>query len=114
MQIEIQDNVNTRGSDQFVFAELGVPRTIRAIRAEERGVEVRYEVASVDAGGRFGPAFAVKIMDSGCGFAYLIYGAEWGIRLRPEAAAEPWDFANQRQWGEPFKIYGEEEDLIYA
>ena len=114
MQLEIEDNANTRGSDQFVFVEIGIPRELRAIRVEDRGVEVLYEVASVGADGRFGTAHAVKITDSGEGFAYLIYGFEWGIRLRLEATAEPWDFTNPRQWGEPFKIYGNEEDLVYV
>jgi hypothetical protein len=113
MLVEIEDNPNTRGCDQFVYAEIGAPKRLKAILAEDRGVETLYDVSGVGADGAFGPAFAVKITDSSDGFAFLIYGAEWGIRLRAGAAAEPWDLENPRQWGEPFKIYGSEADLVY-
>lgn len=120
MQVEIEDNPNTRGCDQFVFAEIGAPRALKGIRAEPvrrqagtAGLETLYDVVAVGRDGAFGAAYAVKIADSGEGFAYLIYGDAWGIRLRPAVTPEPWDLANPRQWGEPFKIYGSEEDLIY-
>jgi hypothetical protein len=115
MQIEVEDNPNCRGSEQFVFREIGPPKPVRAIRVTERGKETLCDVTGVEAGGTFTPAKAVKIADSGAGFAYLIHGGAWGIRLRPEARrADAWDVSNKAQWGEPFKIYGEEEDLIYA
>jgi hypothetical protein len=114
MYIEVEDNPNCRGNGQFVFQELGAPRRIKAIRVTDGGREAICEVVAVGQEGIFGDAFSVKIADSGAGFAYLLHGGEWGIRLRPEDhAAEPWDLSNPRQWGEPFKIYGEEKDIIY-
>ena len=71
-------------------------------------------MVAVDAKGGFGTAYARKINDSGEGIAYLIYGGEWGIRLRPQSLRdEPWDFKNPHQWGEPYKVYGRKEDLIF-
>lgn len=114
MNVEVGDNPNCRASDQFVFRELEAPRGILGIRVTERGKESRCDVIGVEPSGQFVRAHAVKITDSGAGFAYLIYGGEWGIRLRPEIdAQEPWDLSNPRQWGEPFKIYGEERDIIF-
>ena len=137
MQIEVADNPNCPGSEQMVYRELGPARPVRAIRVQERGKEILCEVVGVEparppksplknaadpprfvadaAGAVFVGAKAAKIADSGAGFAFLIFGGAWGIRLRPEAyAKEPWDFSNRHQWGEPFKIYGAESDLIYG
>ena len=115
MQIEVQENSNCVASEQFVFSELGPVRPVRAIKIVERGVETVCAVASVEEGGGFGLARAVKIADSGAGYAYLIFGGSWGIRLKPERfKEEAWDLSSPHQQGEPFKIYGEEEDIIYA
>jgi len=111
---EISNNPNCGPSDEFVFFELEKPRLIRGIRVNERGGDTDCEVVGVDGPSDFCPAFAVKITDSGAGFAYLIFGGAWGIRLRPKAYGhEPWDLLNRHQWGEPFKIYGKEEDILY-
>jgi len=115
MIIEVEDNPNCQGSGQFVFRELEPPKIIKGIKVVERGKEIMCEVAGVGEEGVFTEARAVKIADSGAGFAYLITGGGWGIRLRPETyAAEAWDLSNQHQWGEPFKIYGSKDDIIYA
>ena len=115
MQIEIGSNPNCAGSEQFVFNELEGAKPVVAIRVSEGTKESLCDVTGVEESGRFVEASAVKIADSGNGVAYLIYGGAWGIRLRPEAHRnESWDLSNTSQWGEPFKIYGSEEDLVYV
>lgn len=116
MRIDIEDNRNTPGGcDQFVFNEIGAPRPLKAIKAEDCGRDVIYEIIGVEPGGLFVPARAVKINDSSDGVAYLITGGAWGLRLRSsQRSADPWDLEDARQWGEPFKVYGSESDLIYA
>ncbi len=114
MQYHVLKNPNCEGSEQFVFNELEPPRSVRGIKIEERGKEIICDVMGVEEGGRFSPAHAVKITDSGEGFAYLIFGGDWGIRLRPSAyAGEAWDLGNKNQWGEPFKMYGSTDDIIF-
>ena len=114
MQIEVEDNPNCGGTDQFVYRELGAARPVKGLRAEERGKEVVLNVTGVARDGRWVQAQCVKIADSGAGFAYLIFGAEWGIRLKPEWHPSAWHLEDPKQWGEPFKIYGSEEDIVYA
>ena len=115
MQIEVETNPNCAGSEQFVFRELEPSRAIKGIRVSDRGKEIACDVVGVAKGGLFVGAFAAKIADSGAGYAFIIYGGDWGIRLRPDAYSdEAWDFSNKHQWGEPFKIYGDEEDILYA
>jgi hypothetical protein len=113
MRIEVEKNANCAASEEFEFRELSKPRPIRAIRVEESGKEVICDVTGVERGGKFGPAMAVKVTDSGEGFAFLIYGGAWGLRLKPASLAASWDLADRRQWGEPFKLYGSEDDIIY-
>jgi hypothetical protein len=114
MNVIVEESPNWPSGEQFVFKELGKPRRVRAIRAEVRGVEKICEVTGVDAGGRWVPAYAVKVADSSDGHAFLIYGGAWGIRLRPgEPSSAAWDFSVKDQWGEPFKVYGSEDDIIY-
>lgn len=112
MLIDVVANPNCEGSEQFEFRELEPPRRIRAIRVGVEPNESLCEVVAVDAKGGFGPAHAVKIADSGSGCAFLIFGGEWGVRLRPEGGARGWDLNDRKQWGEPFKIY-EERDIVY-
>ena len=112
MQIDVEASQNVSQSEQFVFNELGRPRRVQALHVELGGRETRCEVTGVDRGGVWVPARAVKINDSSEGHAYLIYGGEWGIRLK--TGAGPWDLSDDAQWGEPFKVYGSEDDIIYA
>ena len=112
MQIEVEASPNGPGSEQFVFNELGKPRRVRAIIAEVRGKEAVCEVTGVGRGGAWTPAMAVKVNDSSEGHAFLIYGGEWGLRLKLQGA-RAWDLSDKEQWGEPFKVYGSEEDIIY-
>ena len=114
MQIEVEESPNCGGTGQFVYRELGAVRPVKAIRAEEKGKEVVLDVTGVAPGGRWAQARCVMIADSGAGFAYLIFGAEWGIRLKPQWHKAGWDLSDPKQWGEPFKIYGDEDDIIYA
>lgn len=113
MQIEIEPNPNCEGSEQFEFETLGPAKAISAIRVGAEGKESVCDIIGVEKDGSFTGVTAVKIADSGNGIAYLIRGGAWGVRLRPaEYREEPWDLSNRHQWGEPFKIYGSEEDLI--
>jgi len=114
MQIEVEDSLNCGPTEQFVYRELGEIRAIRGILAEDRGQEVALDVTGVSKGGGWVPARCVKIADSGAGFAYLIFGGEWGIRLKPAWHKASWDLSDPKQWGEPFKIYGNEKDILYA
>ena len=115
IHVTVDDNPNSVSSGQFVFKEMGAPKNVHAIRVEERGREIECDVIGVDEGGKWIGAQAMKIADSGEAFAFLIFGGAWGIRLRPEThKKEAWDLANAHQWGEPFKIYGSESDILYG
>ena len=115
MHIEFESNPNCQENQEFVFKELGIAGPVWGIRVGEENRETECDVTGVEEGGRWVQAMTVKIADSSDGIAHLIYGGAWGIRLRPaKFRHEPWDLANKNQWGEPFKIYGKREDILYG
>ena len=114
MQIEIPENPNCSACDQAIFSELESPRPIRGIRVSMNGQDVDCEIKGVSDKGDWSQVFACKVADSGEGTAFLIYGGVWGIRIRPSMyAKESWDLSNKHQWGEPYKIYGSENDILF-
>ena len=115
MRIEVQESPNCQGSEQFVFNELGRSRPVAAIRVDRDGREELCDVIGVGRAGAWLKAQCVKVADSSDGHAFLIHGGDWGIRLKPRSLSnEPWGFEARDQWGEPFKVYGSEDDIIYA
>ena len=89
-----------------VFSLLGEPQPIRKlIAANPQGEDIWCDVVGWNEDGP-STAYAVQAEDSGDGVILLIYGGEWGIRLRPEGArpensGEEWDLDSAVQWGEP-------------
>ena len=115
MLLETEKNPNCQQVPLMSFDTLSEPSTIDSIRCDRNGKMVWANVIGVDQNGRFVAAVVQKISDSGDGFAFLIYGGLWGIRLRPEDfSGEPWDLANPHQWGEPYLVYGDAADLRYS
>ncbi len=112
IHIEIEESPNSAASEQFVFNELGRPRRVSALRVDVGGREALCDVTGVGRGGEWVPAVGVKVADSSDGHAFLIHGGEWGIRLKPRGAGA-WDLKAKDQWGEPFKVYGSEDDIVY-
>lgn len=113
MLIEICANPNCRFTEQYFFNEIEPAILVTGIKISVAGEDQECDVIGVDENGKFAPAMASKITDSGEGFAFIIYGGAWGLRLRPKKFAhEAWDLGNTHQWGEAFKIYGKEDILF--
>lgn len=114
IQIEVPENPNGPGCEQTAFNEMDdVIRPLKRIVVTTSSGDVLCEAASVGADGSFGPAWVRKINDSGEGPAYLIFGGEWGIRLKRADGSGPWSLTDRTQWGEPFKVYGIGPDVIF-
>jgi hypothetical protein len=59
-------------------------------------------------------AYAVHIEDSSAGDAYLVYGDNWGVRLRPAGSEESWSIEDAEQFGETHLVLASDEDLTRA
>lgn len=113
MRIAIEANQNCELVEDREFKALGPARRVRAILADDGGREVSLDVVGVDGESSWVAAYAVKVADSGDGYAFLITGGRWGLRFRPSDKPAPWNLGDAGQWGEPFKLYGSEGDIIY-
>ena len=84
-----------------VFSLLSQPQPItKLIATTPMGADIWCEVTGWKEDGPC-PAYAAQAEDSGEGVVLLIYGGDWGIRLRPDGDPAEWDLANGTQWGEP-------------
>ena len=112
--LDIPPNPNCDATER-VFHDVEAPRAIARMRLEREGAPAAwYDVTGWTAAGAPCPALAQKIDDSGEGVAFLIYGGDAGLRFRPADAREPWDLSNPHQWGEPFIITPDLNDLQLA
>lgn len=112
--IEVEDNPNCRGVPQMSYAEIEPPRRVSKVRIERKGKVEECWLTGVAEGGRWVPATAQKVVDSGAAYAFLITGGPWGMRLQAQNPAErPWDLQNKEQWGEAYLLLGEETDLVF-
>lgn len=111
--IAIDPNPNCDPADGMVYQTLESSRPIVRMQVARAGREAWCWVTGVDPDGRWVPAQACKITDSGAGVAYLVTGGGWGLRFAPGDRPPRWDLQDPAQWGEPYKIYGAATDLEF-
>ena len=73
-----------------------------------------YEVCgwSSTHGGTPCPALFAPVSDSGQAVVYLVYGGDWGIRLRPEECEGNWEIGNDYEHGEPYLMLIDGSDIV--
>ncbi|MDP3703926.1 MAG: hypothetical protein Q8R78_06020 [Candidatus Omnitrophota bacterium] len=112
MTLEVLDNPNCPPVDLRVFHDLGSATPIRQVRLSRDGqLPEWYDVTGwTTANGRC-PALLQKVDDSGEGVAFLLYGGDAGLRLRPAGDASAWGLDDPRQWGSPFVLLTDLADV---
>ena len=58
------------------------------------------------------PALYTPVSDSGQAVVHLVYGGDWGIRLKPMDPDEEWDINSLNQWGEPYLMLTDQGAII--
>jgi len=115
MYLEVEENPNCEGTPLQAFSALSPPRPVEKMWLDRGGKRHLFWVTGIDPGGKTCSAYAQKVQDSGSGVSFLIYGGSWGIRFKPaEQETKPWNLTDPDQWGEPYKFYGDERDLVYG
>ncbi len=113
--IEVEDNPNCGYMPMQVYEPQAESRPITRVRIEEpdypHGV---YEVtgwSSAEDGSAVEASYA-PVSDSGQATAHLVYGGDWGVRLKPVGLDEDWDTDSPRQYGEPYLILLDAEAIL--
>jgi hypothetical protein len=115
--IQVDANDNTPMSASQVYKNLGMPFPVKAVliyEGEPQGTP--YEVVGWSSlmGGVPSIAYAVQIEDSSEGSAYVVYGADCGIRLRPLGSDAEWSLDNTDQLGETHLVLASLDELTPA
>ncbi len=112
--VDVESNDNTPMMAQQVYKNIGVPFPVSHVRIYEGEPEGRLCAITGWTSADDGPetlAYAVKIEDSSEGIAYLVFGGDWGVRLRPAESDAPWSLDDMDQWGETHLVIADEVDL---
>ena len=112
--VDVEAGDNCPYSLQLLFSGLDDPRPVRQVRLYQGpGAGALYDVTGWTAEGTTCPALGAAVEDSGQGRAYLIYGGEGGVRLRPFGSSTPWDPAASDQRGESHLLLSDVEDVVW-
>lgn len=112
VMLEVEEGANCPMSLQLVFSALDDPRPVRRVRLYDRGDTegAWHEVTGWNADGSTCHVSGVKVEDSGQAFAYLIYGGDEGVRLRPAGSGD-WALDTAGQWGETHLLLTTDSDI---
>ncbi len=114
VEVDVQENDNCDFPLNRVFSAVGSPAPILRVDCPgPRGEMGLFDITGWSSEGPC-PAYAVQVEDSGEGRAFLVYGGEWGIRLRPKDSPEPWSIDSSDQWGEPCLLLDLDTTAEYA
>lgn len=112
--LAIEDNPNCAGREPMRYRELGPAYPVDRVRIFDRRDDGEWcAITAVDPGpDPWKPALVRRVEDSGVGTAYLLFGGEWGIRLRPIQVEGPWRFDDSDEWGEPYLLLTDPHDIV--
>ncbi len=117
--LEVEENGNCEYMPLQLFEGHAEPVPIERVRMQDFvHAEAVYEVTGWDSGGDLDgsgepvPAIYIPVSDSGQGRAYLVYGGDFGIRFRPSDSAVEWSLEDPDQWGEPYVVLTDANDLL--
>ena len=113
--LEVEENDNCEYMPLLVYEAHERPVPISRVIIEEpgrpRGVCMVTGWSS-EGDGTPCPAMYTPVSDSGQAVVHLVFGGDWGIRLKPEASSDDWDLGNSDQWGEPYLMLIEESAVL--
>jgi len=113
--VEVEESDNAEYMPLLVYEAHEPARPIHKVRLFEadhpHGV---YEVTGwhSEGDGSPCPALYAPVSDSGQAVVHLVYGGNWGVRLRPEGSSEEWGLEEPDQFGEPYLMLTDQNDVI--
>jgi hypothetical protein len=112
--VEVEPNPNCPMSANQVYKNLDDPFRVAMVRIFEGAPDgALYAVTGWSSAGAVN-AYAVRVEDSSAGSAYVVYGGDWGIRLRLAGSDAPWSFDDPDQEGETHLVLADLDDIVPA
>ena len=115
--LEVEENENCEYMPLQLYEAKAAPVAISRVRLFEPGrPHGTYLVTgwSSAGGGTPCPASYVPVSDSGQAVVHLVYGGDWGVRLKPADSSEEWDLSGSDQFGEPYLMLTDVNDVLPA
>jgi hypothetical protein len=115
--IDIEDNDNCGYFPIQVFEEQSEPKSAAVVTVPDLpGKDEPYDVVGwcSDDGGVACEVTSVLVGDSGSGQALMIYGGDYGVRMRPTNSMSEWSLESDDQIGEPYLLLRTSVELIFS
>ena len=58
------------------------------------------------------PAMYAPVSDSGQAVVHLVFGGDWGIRMKPAESTTDWSLEDPEQFGEPYVMLMDESAIV--
>ena len=113
--LEVEENANSEYMPLMLYESHADPVPISQVVLDEPGRDIGvYDVTgwSSDGDGTPCPAMYAPVSDSGQAVVHLVFGGDWGIRLRQAGSGEDWDLASETQFGEPYLMLTDEGAVV--
>lgn len=114
--IDIEDNENCGYFPVQVFEAQGKPRSASSVIVPNvPGSSESHEVVGwcSENGGSPCEVTVVLVGDSGSGQALMVYGGDYGVRLRQKSSQPPWDLDDPNQIGEPYITLSAATNILF-
>ena len=113
--IEVEDNDNCEYMPLMLYEAHADAVPVSRIVLDEPGRPPGvYQVTgwSSEGDGSPCPAMYAPVSDSGQAQVHLVFGGDWGIRMKPEDSTVEWDIDDPEQFGEPYIMLMDESAVI--
>ena len=103
--IEVDENDNCEYMPLMLYeAHADAVPVARVVLDEPGRAPGEYQVTgwSSDNGGTPCTAMYCPVSDSGQAVVHLVFGGDWGIRMKPADSAAAWSIDDPEQFGEPY------------
>lgn len=115
--LEVEDNANCEYMPLMLYEAHAEAVPVTRIVIDEPGRPPGiYEVTgwSSEGDGSPCPAMYAPVSDSGQAQVHLVFGGDWGIRMKPAESKVEWSIEDPEQFGEPYVMLMDESAIILS
>ena len=113
--LETDDNANCEYMPLMLYeAHADAVPVTRVVLDEPGRAPGVYQVTgwSSEGDGAPCPAMYAPVSDSGQAVVHLVFGGDWGIRMKPDDSTADWNLDDPEQFGEPYVMLMDENAII--